>query len=706
MSTIELQRALLALNYLDPGCPRHEWVRIGMAAKAAGLAFENFYNWSKSASNFISEKDCRDTWQSFNAEGGITAATLFKFAKDKGFHDSSTFKKTVHYKRIKQGDNMNVIKIWERCNPVNCDHPYITRKKGVVNGLKIYPIDAPTLIIKNQNVAGYLVVPCSVNEVLQTLQFIPPGNGEKLNLPKASFNDGYFLVGRISECIYICEGLGQAWAVYKASNAAAIVCFGAHRMMRISKVLREKYPNIRLIIVSDRGQEEISAKIAATINGEWIEMPEGAPKNYDVNDYLHEFDNDALQQLLENTNIPPKFEISRVDLTVQAIQKHEYPQLNSNRNPLDTYGNLKYLLSKLNITIRWNDMARRREVTIPNFPVFYDDQENSILNEVINLATINNMPTRKIDEHLTSLAQADHYHPIVDCIISNPWDGTERLDQFIATLKTSNDKFYYVLIRKWMLSAIVAAFSEKGFTSQGVLVLTGSQGIGKTRWIKSLDPINCNAVKEGAMLDFGNKDSIITLSGYWIVELGELDGTFRKSDVAKIKSHITNQIDEFRLPYAKKNSRCARRTVYAATVNEPRFLVDDTGNRRWWTIEVLSINLDHGLDMQQVWAEVHYFWACGEKPFLSAEESARLNILNIEHEQLDPFEEKVLSHFDWCDNWQNNNTLSLTATETLAEIGYITPSRSEATRMGKILKKLTGKNSYRRFHSLPRRRQS
>lgn len=382
-----------------------------------------------------------------------------------------------------------------------------------------------------------------------------------------------------------------------------------------------------------------------------------------------------------------------------------YPQLNLMRTkPLNTHENLNFLLDFLNIKVRWNDMSRTREVIIPNFPGFSDDLENLTLNEIINLATINHMPTSRIDEHLNSLAQRNHYHPIVDCIISKPWDGVSRFNPFIKTLRTTNDEFSHVLIRKWMLAAIAAVFSEKGFPLQGVLVLQGKQNIGKTRWVKSLDPINCKAVKEGALLDPSNKDSLITCACYWIVELGELDATFRKSDIARIKSHITSEVDIVRFPYARKNSRLTRRTAYVATVNESRYLIDDTGNRRWWTMEILQIDLNHGLDMQQVWAEVYHCWKQGETPWLSQHEINQLNQLNMEFEQLDPFEEKILTQFDWREGWLHRQTVQLTATDALAAIDYKNPTRSEATRMGKILTKLTGKKPDRRYHMIPVRK--
>jgi putative DNA primase/helicase len=390
----------------------------------------------------------------------------------------------------------------------------------------------------------------------------------------------------------------------------------------------------------------------------------------------------------------PVCELGQIDVT---IQKGEYPDSYPTQNGakvLNTLGNLQYMLDRLGIVVRWNDMSRTREVTIPNSPIFYDDQENSALNKIINLAILNNLPYTRIDENLTLLAQANHYHPIAECITSKPWDDIPRLDNHIKTLQTTDDEFAYILIRTWMLSAIAAVFSEQGFVSQGALVLQGKQGKGKTFWVTSLDPCNCNAVKSGGLLDPTNKDSLITHASYWIVELGELDGTFKKADMARIKSHITNNVDTVRTPYARKNSHFVRRHVYIATVNETRFLIDDTGNRRWWTAEVLNVDLEYlkGLKdkpghMQQVWAEVYHLWCNGEKPELADEALKRLNESNIAHEQIDPFEEKAIGHFDWSSPLRNQE---MTATDVLTKIGYDKPSRSDSTRMGKILTKLTG----------------
>jgi predicted P-loop ATPase len=384
------------------------------------------------------------------------------------------------------------------------------------------------------------------------------------------------------------------------------------------------------------------------------------------------------------------------------LQKTAYPRQTDNLKPVNSTENLAFLLRHLSITARWNDMAHKREVVIPGFSAYEGDAENSILNRVIDIAGHNNLPTTRIDEQLTAIAQGNHYHPIVDSILGTPWDGIPRWGDFIAQIKTFNSEHAHSLIRRWMLSAIAAAFSERGFAQQGALVLEGPQGVGKTQWVKHLDPINCKAVKEGGLLDPTDKDTIIELASHWIVELGELDGSFRKSDTARIKSYLTSDCDRVRLPYARKTTVIPRRTAYVATVNESRYLTDLTGNRRWWTVSVDSIELNHGMDLQQVWAEAYYYWMQGEKTWLDRKQIEELHDHNAQYEQLDPFEDLLLNHFDWSEGWETKpNTTKMTCAELLRAIGYATPTRADVTRISYLIMKHTKKKANRRLHTLP-----
>lgn len=371
---------------------------------------------------------------------------------------------------------------------------------------------------------------------------------------------------------------------------------------------------------------------------------------------------------------------------------------------LDTHINLAFLLNKFGARFRYNLMTRKREIDIPGLMIFHDDPDNNLLAQVEYLATINHLQYRQIDKFLDILCADNAYHPIIECIKDHPWDGVARLDNFINTIQTKDEELKKILIRTWMVAAIAAAHSIDGFTNHGMLVLQGLQGVGKTAWVKKLDPCNCGAVKEGALLDPTNKDNVISLSRFWIIELGEIDATFNKTDIARLKSYITSQSDYVRHHYARKDTILPRRSICLATVNESNFLVDTTGNRRFWTLEVTDINYGHKIDMKQVWAEVYAIWQAGALTYLPKDIENAVNKSNLKHEKIDPFEEKLLTFYDW----EHSSRRTMTCVAVLEDIGYSKPTQAEAIRMGKILTKLNGKPSLRSnglsLHEIPCRR--
>ena len=272
LNTSDTERARDALSYIDPSCPHDQWVEIGMSAHSAGLTFDDFHDWSSTGENYKGKQACLTAWKSFDESGSITSATIFYQAYKGGWKNTrAAHQKTAsvsHTQRdpVKIPDNP-APKTWDICTQAPFDHPYIVRKRGQPDGLRIYPDNAPPLIIKKQNVAGWLVVPAWSDGQLKTLQFVPPNGGGKLNLPGASFDYGYFVVGDLPTDnayageIHIIEGIGQAWASNQTMGAPAVSCFGASRMPKIAKVLRADYPVAKLVIVPDRGKEAEAAKI-------------------------------------------------------------------------------------------------------------------------------------------------------------------------------------------------------------------------------------------------------------------------------------------------------------------------------------------------------------------------------------------------------------------------------------------------------------
>ena len=297
------------------------------------------------------------------------------------------------------------------------------------------------------------------------------------------------------------------------------------------------------------------------------------------------------------------------------------------------------------------------------------------------------MPTKHIAQYLIRVADENQYNPVASWVLSKPWDKVSRLDEFFGTVKSSvaiKDK----LMRKWGIQAVAAAFSPDGIAAQGILTFVGAQNIGKTTWFRKLAPENIDVILTGHTLDLKSKDSIFIALTYWIVELGELDATFKKSEVSAMKAFITQPQDKLRRPYAAVESNFGRRTVFGGSVNGEEFLADPTGNRRYLTIPVDGFTFDHEVDMQQVWAEFYEIWQSGEQFFLSMSEVAELNDHNEQFTIIDPLGERIASSFGWGQHvtmWD-----WATVTEILMRIGIREPTKGQTITASAIIRKMNG----------------
>jgi putative DNA primase/helicase len=168
-----------------------------------------------------------------------------------------------------------------------------------------------------------------------------------------------------------------------------------------------------------------------------------------------------------------------------------------------------------------------------------------------------------------------------------------------------------------------------------------------------------------------------------MVELGEVDATFRKADIAQLKAFITKDTDLIRLPYHREASEFARRTVFFASVNESSYLSDHTGNRRFWTIETVAIKADHGIDMQQVWAELLVSYKKGDSWYLDRQEIEKLSAHNEIYEAEDPVEDTVRGIF--C-----KGTTFFTCTDIAKKLGYNQPTQRDTRSISRAVQKLFG----------------
>ena len=362
-----------------------------------------------------------------------------------------------------------------------------------------------------------------------------------------------------------------------------------------------------------------------------------------------------------------------------------FPDMGKNA-PLATIPNIQALLNHYEIEVGYNLIKKDMEIRIPGLTLLKDNAKSNSLVHIVSLASTHKLPRGGVEEFVEYIASEHPFNPAVRWITSQPWDGVSRLQSFYDTLvtKDSDKPLKETLMKKWMLSAIAAAFSPNGSAGSGILVLQGPQYIGKTKWFKELVPAELEITKDGMMLDPKDKDSVYQCVTNWLVELGEVDATFRKADIAHLKAFLTKDTDVMRLAYSRKTSEFARRTVFFASVNQEDYLSDPTGNRRFWTVECTSINHTHGLPMQQVWAEFYELWKKGESHFLDASQMLALNKHNESYQIRDAYEELFLEKYDLS----SNNTVFKSSTEILKSFGLSVPTSRDYSRLKAVMKTL------------------
>lgn len=714
-----------ALTYLPAECSREEWVKIGMAIKAefGGSGFDLFDDWSKSGGKKYSAKDCRDTWRSIKPSGGVTIATLIHEAKQFGFSLNEANRQPIDQSEIenraarRKADEQaaaaqqqqryaqaaaRAAELWATGVPVEgSDHPYLERKGVLSFGLSYgkWRNGDDALLVPLRNIDGHLT----------TLQGIfanvsPDLGRDRDYLPGGQKRGSFHLIGGKpsgSTPIVVCEGYATGASIHMATGWFAAVAFDAGNMTSVARAMRSMFPLSTLVIAADNdqwnqdGNDGIHhARQAASAASAILAVPsfatlEGKPT--DFND-LHALQGlDAVREQM--LSVIPSKESGHVLGLESSVNPFEFPMLSDRMQPLNVYQNLDWMLGQYGIEYRYNVISKEVEVKIPGVEYPLENAANCSIALITSLCGQNRMPKSEMLGFIKLVASDRRFNPVADFILAKPWDGISRMGDLCDTLQTvegySRD-LLALMVRRWMISAVAAALLPSGFKSKGVLVLQGPQSIGKTAWIKALVPDEQrHLVKEGAIIDPANKDSVSSAIGHWIVELGELDGTLRKTDIARLKGFISNDTDMLRKPYDASETKYQRRTVFFASVNPADFLTDETGNVRWWTVPVTSVDYSHSIDTQQLWAEVATFFRAGERWWLERSEEADLEAVNAEHQSIDPISELILSRFNWSAPISTHRPMS--ATEVLLAIGYDRPTRVNANDASKALKRITGK---------------
>lgn len=353
-----------------------------------------------------------------------------------------------------------------------------------------------------------------------------------------------------------------------------------------------------------------------------------------------------------------------------------------------TAANLLAVLTSMGIRVRYNVMRYQTVLLREGMTDSERDQE-ILQTQVVDTLTMLDITCHKslIMQTLGVLGRADKFHPMQDWIVSAPWDGEDRLAALAGTVPTQS-ALWPVYLRKWGLQVVEAARGWEEDIERSlphVLVFVGGQGAGKGRWVRSLLPEQFVTADAELHLS-GPKatDHQIQVLRYPVAELGEIDSTFRKSDVSSLKSFLSRARDHIREPYEAKSTARLRNTVFIGTVNNTQFLNDPTGTRRFWPVGVdAAITWDHGLDLQQLWAQVNVLWEAGEEWNLTADEQKMRVYESIEFVSQSAEVDMVEAHWN---KYGPNDLAAMNKTDIMIVSGVKTMNRAASADVAEWLR--------------------
>lgn len=299
----------------------------------------------------------------------------------------------------------------------------------------------------------------------------------------------------------------------------------------------------------------------------------------------------------------------------------------------NTFENLRYLVECYQITITYDIILKKQSIQFPDDSGEKSDISDEAGYQRIRSLCAKNGLDKSASDYLPMLFDQNVQNPLLDWVKSNPWDGQDRIQPLVDCLvidehveNRADYKLYVLSVSTTWFIQCVAAWDAASSRFDGIpkfelcYTLVGEQGAMKTSFLKSLLPREVGQYfLEGVTLDPSDRDSVKKATSAAIVELGELDGTLRKADIARVKGHFSATRDVLRLPYARLQSEFQRRTSYCASVNHVEFLVDDSGNRRFIPILVSECKA-HDLDMQQFWAQNWSLYLKGKNWWLTKEQ--------------------------------------------------------------------------------------
>lgn len=288
--------------------------------------------------------------------------------------------------------------------------------------------------------------------------------------------------------------------------------------------------------------------------------------------------------------------------------------------------------------LKYNEFLCQREF---DGEVFSDPKQDIIYNDVERSLGIYNRSM--VDSALSEVFENHKYNPVIDYLKSLKWDGKKRIETlFIDLLEADDTELNRAMTRKWMIAAVKRTLLP-GCKFDNMIVLQGSQGIGKSTICERLAKGFFSTI---SLSEIDNKDIIDKMNKTWIAIIDEMDN-FNRKEMSNVKTFLSKNEDEARLAYARNTSKFKRHCIFIGSTNDDTFLRDSTSSieRRFWVIKCNKTKMDSRIRkvmtdkyVDQLWAEAFQYLKDDPNQYL-----------DMDLEMIEEFA-KVQKQFNICEN--------------------------------------------------------